>query len=190
MPNLPWYNENEFRDYPFLTRTAPFVLARDTPETGIKPSVLLGGVLVQPTSTDPVPTNTSSSSSVSATSIGGTTGNLPHSTVLDFGAIFEIDAGYDEEQGHYVYLHSISRNGSFLTFRFRTNAPDSINHELVFERNAFETDFVIDWVDAVTFIAEPVDPLVCTFLPKWSGFKNSVANCVKSVVFLFLSSDQ
>ena len=151
MANLAWYNDNQFRDYPFVTRTKPLELT--PPQTG---EVI--GEAVLP-----------SESSTSSQSVGPIV-DLPHSAIVDFGAIMEIDSGYDEAAGHYAYLHSIERSGTTLNFRFRNTSPESYNHELLFVRDINDTEFAIEWTEAITFIGDPVDPLVCPLAPKWSGF--------------------
>jgi len=136
MANPAWYNDNQFRDYPFLTQVSPLL------ET----------------------TGFSSSSSAA-----GEITELPHSVIVDFGAIMEIDANYTEEAGHYVYLHSISRTGSSFSFQFRTNAPDASNHQIVFLRNS-DDEFVIEWEDASTITPEELPALACPIEAKWKGF--------------------
>jgi|GEM_PF-7073478 len=146
MANLAWYNDNQFRDYPFLNRTEPITFV----EPGLSSSSSL-----------------SSDSSASAT---GSSVHLPHSAIVDFGAIMEIDAEYTEEAGHFVYLHSISRTGTTFTFRMRTTAPDAINHEIIFTRELTDEEFLIEWEDASSIVAELPDPLACPIQPKWKAF--------------------
>ena len=136
MANPAWYNDNQFRDYPFLTRVEPLI---DTPGFGLSSSAL-----------DEL--------------------HLPHSAILDFGAVMEIDAGYDESLGHYVYLHSVSRAASLFTFKLRTNAEEAANHELIFHRNLDDPEFLIEWEEASTITPEVIDPLTCPARPKWHGF--------------------
>lgn len=136
MANPSWLNDNQFRDYPFITRVEPLA---DTPGFTAASSLMVAL-------------------------------DLPSSAILDFGAIMEIDAGFDEAQGHYIYLHSVSRTGSVFTFRFRTNATESSNHELVFHRNLTDPEFLLEWEDASTINAESEEPLTCPTLPKWKGF--------------------
>ena len=137
MPNPAWFNDNQFRDFPFLTRV------------------------------EPLATTAGFSSSSSA---AGTIFDLPHSAILDFGAIMEIDANFDESLGHIVYLHSIHRSGSLLTFKFRTNATDAENFELIFHRNVTDREFTIEWEEASTIVAETISEFTCPLHPKWSGF--------------------
>ena len=147
MANLAWYNDNQFRDYPFLNRTEPITFGQ---QAGF-----------------------SSSSSSSSSDSGSATGlslHLPHSVVVDFGAIMEIDAEYTEAAGHYVYLHSVSRSGSTFTFKMRTTAPEGENHQLIFTRELTDEEFLIEWEDSSSIVAEPVDPLTCPLQPRWKGF--------------------
>ena len=125
MAQPAWLNDNQFRDYPFVTRMEPL------------------GVLSL---------------------------RLPHSAILDFGAIMEIEAEYDERDGHYVYLYSVSRAVDTLTFRFRSNAPEAQNHEIVVQRLTTATEFQLTQEDAVAVGVEPLSPFGCSAYVRWSGF--------------------
>lgn len=137
MANPAWYNDNQFRDYPFLTRVEPLAET-----TGFS----------------------------SSASTAGQISELGSAVVVDFGAIMEIDANYTEEEGHTVYLHSISRAGDTFYLRFRTTAPDASNHEVVFAREATDAEFRIEWEDASTIAGETAEPLACPLQPKWKAF--------------------
>ena len=82
----------------------------------------------------------------------------------------EIDANYTEEEGHYVYLHSITRAGNTIQFCMRTTAPDAANHQLLFQRELDDNEFKIEWEDASTVVPEALDSLACPLQPKWKGF--------------------
>lgn len=135
MAKPAWYNDNQFRDFPFLTRVEP--LAQTT--------------------------------GLSSESIGESLLPLPHSTIVDFCAIMEIDAEYDERDGHFIYLHTIERVDDLFTFRFRTNAPDAANHEVVVYRELTSPEFLISRDDASTIAAEAIDQFACPQQPKWSA---------------------
>lgn len=137
MANPAWYNDNQFRDYPFMTQVAPLV---DTTEL--------------------------SSSSAS----DGALTELPTQAVVDFGAIMEIDAEYDEAVGHYIYLHKIRRLSDVFYLHFRTNADGAYNYEVVFERDVTAEEFQIDWVSASSIVAEELDPIDCASDYKWKAF--------------------
>lgn len=136
MPSIFWYNDNQFRDYPFILRVEPLAETTDT------------------------------SSLSAATSLF----HLPPSAILDFGAVMDIDAGFDVADGHNVYLHSVSRFDDVFTFKLRTTAAMATNHELVFTRELTTTEYEITHVDATTIIPEAFDALNCATRSKWSGF--------------------
>lgn len=96
--------------------------------------------------------------------------NLPQSAVLDFGAIMDIDAGFDDAEGHTVYLYSVSRFDDVLTFRFRTTAANALNTELVFSRSVDAAEFEISHEDASSIESMPMLEWSCPSNPKWSGF--------------------
>ncbi len=136
MANPGWYNDNQFRDYPFITRVEPLALT-----TGFDSES--SGQIMLP---------------------------LPSSTILDFGAIMDLDAEFDESAGHYIYLHSVSRFSDVFTFKLRTTAPAAANHELVFHRNLTDPEFSISRDSASTIEPEELPSLVCALQPCWSGF--------------------
>ncbi len=135
MANPAWYNDNQFRDYPFITRIEPLADATDLESEA-------GEQLL----------------------------HLPQSTILDCGLIMDIDAEFNEAEGHMVYLHSVARFADTFTFKFRTTAPAADNYELVFYRELTTTEFEISWEAASTIAAEVVPPLVCATESKWRGF--------------------
>lgn len=130
MAKPAWYNDNQFRDFPFLTRVYPLS------ET---------------------------------TGLDGTLFPLPHSAILDFCAIMEIDAEYDERNGDSVYLYSISLFGTVLTFKFRTTASACINHEVVVHRDVNDPEFSISRDYASTVAPELASRLICPLTAKWSA---------------------
>jgi len=136
MTNPSWYNNNQFRDYPFITRTEPVAAA--------------GGFS-------------------SSASEDGSLLHLPHAIITDFGAIMEIDAEYAEDD-HTVYLYAVSRSSDTFTFNFRTTAPYASNHQLVFTRELLDDEHAIEWEDAASITAEPLDEWACSLQPRWRGF--------------------
>jgi len=123
MSNIAWYNDNQFRDYPFLTRTKPI------------------------TDTD-----------------------LPHSLLVDCGIIMEIDSGFNVAVGHHVYLDRIVRLNDVFFFHFKTNAPDSEDHELVFQRAVTANEFEIEWADTTELVPPESTLINCQLNSRWSGF--------------------
>lgn len=136
MATPAWYNDNSFRDYPFITRRVPLSVNED----------------------------------IGSSSSSETLSDLPHSAIVDFGAIMEIDANYDEAAGHSVYLHRITRAGDTFYFYFRTTAQAAANSQIIFTRQLTDAEFLITWDDAINIEAEPVEQLDCQSLSKWSGF--------------------
>ena len=131
-----FYNENEFRDYPFLTRTEPLALTYDGP---------------------------------------GPLADLPEEAIVDFGAIMEVDSEFDDAEGDYVYLHSITRDGTTLIYRFRTTAAAAAAEELVFIRDTTtDGEWASEWVEAtrISDSSGSVDSVgdPCLDVPKWRGF--------------------
>lgn len=136
MANPSWCNDNQFRDYPFVTRVEPLSQTAGFDSASSSQLVL----------------------------------HLPHSVILDFGAVMEIDANYDEQEGHYIYLYSIARFDDIFTFKLRTTAPDAVNHELVFHRELTSPEFMITKEDASSVEPEELTQFTCATQPRWSGF--------------------
>jgi hypothetical protein len=128
MPQSGFYNDNEYRDYPFLTQGRPLEFVRTVVASG---------------------SSSSSSSPSSVSSEAGTPG-LPHATIVDFGAIMSIGSGFLEEE-HWVYLHSVRRQGSYLRFLFRDTKTDEW---LVFHRHIHAAEFTSSWEASVPDPAE------------------------------------
>lgn len=135
MAKPAWYNDNQFRDFPFITRVEP--LAK--------------------------------TSGFNSESSGQAIFHLPHSAIVDFCAIMEIDAEYDERDGHIIYLHAVSRFSDIFTFKFRTTAEFAENHELVIYRELTSPEFLISRNDASTVLPEAVDQFSCPIQPRWSA---------------------
>lgn len=143
MASPGWYNENLYRDYPFVTRTQP--LRAMVPMTG-----LFEGVPEASSSSFP---------------------DLPHSAIVDFGCIMEIDAGFDEADGHFIYLKGIYREANTFVFVFATNAPNASNQWLAFYLDYPATQqYKIVWGTALFAAPEEVSELACPQTDKWSGF--------------------
>lgn len=68
---------------------------------------------------------------------------LPHSAVLDFGAIMSLNAAYEDDTD-YIYLYAIRNVSGLIEFEFRTTAPGASQFLLKFLRNpagsSYETD--------------------------------------------------
>lgn len=120
-----FYNENEYRDYPFLTQVMPLDLA---------------AVIVSESSAS----LDSSGSSASAEPLR----DLPHSTIVDFGAIMAVDSGFVTDID-FVWLRRIRRRDPYLLFEFRTTARRASGEKLVFVRQIDDPEFHYQWATSV-----------------------------------------
>jgi hypothetical protein len=123
-----FYNENEYRDYPFVTRVMPL------------DAVALGCIVLQGSSLS----SSASASSGSAVALI----DLPHEAIVDFGAIMAIDSEYDVTQ-HKVWLSRITRDGVCVVFEFQTNAPGATDEVLRFVRDINDQEFTKQWTTSV-----------------------------------------
>lgn len=91
---------------------------------------------------------------------------LPNSAVLDAGIIMGLDSEYDP-RAHSVWLSSISRANSVVSFVFATDAPGAANTLLQLDRDEDDSE----WVTSTGQSAFPpgIDPL-CVPAPVWEGF--------------------
>lgn len=135
MAKPAWYNDNQFRDFPFITRVEPLAKTAGFDSESSGQPIL----------------------------------HLPHSAIVDFCAIMEIDAEYDERDGHIVYLHSVSRFGDVFTFKFRTTAEEAVNHEIVVSRELTDPEFMITRNDASTVLSEEIERFSCSEQPRWTA---------------------
>ena len=129
-----WYNENQFRDYPFITRVRPLAAAGFTE--------------------DPV--------------AGTTVVDMPKGAVVDFVAVMEPGAEYDESLGHSIWLSRLTRTGTQLTLTFATDAPGAAGQDLVFTREMDDSEFVMNWQEAALPGAGAAPS--CPAAPTWRGF--------------------
>jgi hypothetical protein len=135
MAKPAWYNDNQFRDFPFVTRVEP--LAK--------------------------------TAGFASESSGQPILHLPHSAIVDFCAIMEIDAEYDEHDGHIIYLHAVSRFGDVFTFKFRTTAESAVNHEIAVSRELTDPEFLITRNTASTVLPEELVQFACPDQPRWTA---------------------
>lgn len=126
MARVGFYNENEYRDYPFRTQTAPLDIAAYV--------------------------HYSSSSSASSLSSGNSNSSaavqlydLPHELIVDFGAIMGVNSEYSDARGDFVYLYRLRRSGPYVLFEFRTTADVAKLQSLYFVRNLTDPEFKQDW---------------------------------------------
>lgn len=72
---------------------------------------------------------------------------LPNPTIVDFGSVFGPEAGYDPTE-HKIWLQSVSRAGTTLTFEFRTNVPALSDSALIFTRQITDAAYSHEFADA------------------------------------------
>jgi len=146
MARAGFYNENEYRDYPFLDQTTPrgIVVEDLAPESSSLSSLSsLSSV--------------SSESSSSASEAPLLADDLPEEAIVDFGGIMGLDARFNDEK-HWVYLYRISRFDPYFVYEFRTNAPGALQESLVFVRNRLEDgQHAVQWATSTPIgAADPI----------------------------------
>lgn len=73
-------------------------------------------------------------------------GHLPNSTIVDFGC--KVGAlSFFVEGTHQVWLAEVAREAGDFVFRFRSDAPGLIGHQLVFRRPAGSREFITEYTD-------------------------------------------
>lgn len=112
MPQAGFYNSNLYRDYPFTTVTQP-----------------LGQWRV----------SSSSSSSLSSAFVAEVA--LPHSAIVDFGAIMGVALGYNDATDM-IYLWQITRADPYIAFTFRCTASSEL---LSFVRRIDAPEYMSEW---------------------------------------------
>lgn len=149
MARAGFYNENEYRDYPFLTQVEPLAVVATL--------------------------ENSSSSSASSNSSASAQPylDLPHETIVDFGAIMGVDSGFVTADD-FVWLHRIRRKGDYLLFEFRTTAEDAELESLYFTRLITDAEFKYEWSESRSrFLPDP--------FPDDSLSSSSVSSSLSSV---------
>lgn len=129
MARVGFYNENEYRDYPFRTQTAPLDIAAYVRYS-----------------------SSSSASSVSAPSSSSAAAvplyDLPSELIVDFGAIMGVASDYSDARGDFVYLYRLRRAGDYVLFEFRTTADSAKMQSLYFVRSLNDPEFKQDWAES------------------------------------------
>lgn len=136
MPRAGFYNDNEYRAYPFVYKKTDAVSTfADLPANGDIYTVYLTR-----------DTNAKYRWTGNAyTAINLTDPTLPDSCVVDAGIIMGLMSEFDVTQ-HIVWLASVSRADDVFTFVFRTNAPGAANQPLTFTRPAAATEWLSEHV--------------------------------------------
>jgi hypothetical protein len=128
MARAGFYNENEYRDYPFLTQVEPLDIAATIERSS----------------------SSSSLSSISSVSSAGPVPllGLPHETIVDFGAIMAVDSRF-KTADDFVWLRRIRRKDPYLLFEFRTTALNGQREKLVFYRHINDDEFKYSWAESI-----------------------------------------
>lgn len=96
---------------------------------------------------------------------------LPYATIVDFGCLVGLDAGFDGRM-HSVWLQAVSREVDSVTFDFRCDAPGLAGMALRFSRSLFDPEFACSEAEAVPLApGGPESP--CDAVrddPLWEGF--------------------
>lgn len=87
---------------------------------------------------------------------------LPPETIVEFGSTLGPDAGFQVAVGS-IYLSSINRSGSVLTFYFRIEGTSIDSLALTFLRHTDDADFTTSFATASI-------PGAGSGLPTWEGF--------------------
>jgi hypothetical protein len=119
----------------------------------------------------------------SPTASTGTVDKLDNDSVVDAGFVMGLGSGY-EAAVHSIWLDSVSRSGSVVTFTFKSDAPGLYGKPLVFTRDLnTATQFEVEYVDDIEYPAgfsqvsdNPIFEVSdesseeCPPEPLWSGF--------------------
>lgn len=152
MPRPGFYNDNEYRAYPFINKYVTIVSAyAELPPTGNKETVYLtrdtdkkyywsGQAYIEVVAETPV---------------------LPENAIVDAGFIMGLDAHFDPTQ-HSIWLSSINKIGAVFEFVFSTDAtPTTVS----FFRDEDAGEWLTEYAESVS---APDNP--CATEPVWSGF--------------------
>jgi hypothetical protein len=152
MPRPGFYNDNEYRAYPFVHKDTVIVSAYgELPVAGVKDAVYITR------DTDKKYYWTGQA----YVEITNTTATIQNSVVVDAGFIMGLDARFNPNQ-HSIWLSAINKTGSTFEFVFRTNATPVT---LSFFRNAATAEWINEYAESAP---DPDNP--CATEPVWSGF--------------------
>lgn len=153
MPRAGFYNDNEYRDYPFVYKVTDAV-----PEFAALPASGNIHTLYLTRDTGAKYRWTGST----YTLINPTDPALPDACIVDAGIIMGLMSEFDPTQ-HNVWLESVSRAADVFTFTFRTDAPGAASQPLTFTRPAAATEWLSEQVFAVDwegfFVTAPLTTL-------------------------------
>lgn len=78
----------------------------------------------------------------------GAIANVPNDVIVDAGFTMGLESGYVEGE-HSVWLSSVTRSGTTLTFVFESDAPGLFNRPLTFTRNINGGEYQLEYQDAI-----------------------------------------
>lgn len=153
MPRAGFYNDNEYRAYPFVYKTVVAVPSFSAlPASGSIHSIYLTR------DTDNKYRWTGATYALIAPNVS----TLPDACIVDAGIIMGLMSEFDATQ-HRVWLASVSRAADVFTFTFQTNAPGVAAQALVFSRPANATDWLSEQIIAADwegfFVTGPLTEL-------------------------------
>lgn len=161
MARVGFYNENEYRDYPFRTQTAPLDIAAYVQYSSSSSASIAG------------------SSSSSAVPLY----DLPSELIVDFGAIMGVASDYSDARGDFVYLYRLRRSGGYVLFEFRTTADAAKTQSLYFVRSLTDPEFKQDWAESWSNQSgDPPFPFVDTSSSIAQSVSSSAAFCDRDTV--------
>jgi hypothetical protein len=153
MPRAGFYNDNEYRAYPFVYKVTDAVPSfAELPSSGNKHMIYLTrdtGAKYRWTGN-------------AYALLDPTAPALPDACILDAGVIMGLMSEFDPTQ-HSVWLESVSRVADVFTFTFRTDAPGAASQPLTFTRPADASEWLSEQVDAADwegfFVTGPLTEL-------------------------------
>jgi len=161
MARAGFYNENEYRDYPFLTQVEPREIV----------------AVVE------APSSSSSSLSSASSAAAQPLLDLPHETIVDFGAIMAVDSGFRTNED-FIWLHRIRRQDPYLLFEFRTTAKYARNEALFFLRRIDDPEFTHEWAESISLLLPDPFPTSSS-----SSLSSSISSSLSSASLSSLSSN-
>lgn len=157
MPRPGFYNDNEYRVYPFIRKEIlRFETVNDFPADGS----FVKNYLANDTS---IKYRWAGSGYVALTELET---SLPNSAVVDCGVIMGLDSEFDASQ-HIVWLARVSRVDGVFEFELRTDAPGAQSLPIVFTRDVTADEWQSEYGESAPYVK---DVNSCAIEPSWSGF--------------------
>ncbi len=97
--------------------------------------------------------------------------SLPHSAIVDFGAIFFPSARFTDYAIDFVYLAAIERVGAKILYRFKTTAAGAVGDDCVFVRDVHSAEeFESQWVRSGDLALEANSSSIGGHAATWEAF--------------------